>query len=801
MTPTMSDWMPSLEPVLPLLLIGVVAVAIVVLTFWTYRGSTARTRFMRYSLLTLRLLALAIALLIIIRPVWIFREQLRRPGKIVVLLDTSRSMNVKDEEPEGTTRWLAVLKEWDDVKELIQTWEKEYQLRVVPLAFDTIVKEFKTDQNAEGGSTGLLAAVEQALEKNKAADITQGEQLLGIIVLSDGRDNVGRTTVDVLAGKLESSRTKLHTIAMGKPGASDTLFDLAAANIFSSRTARVKDRYVVRGEVQANRALNQDFEVFLLIDGKPAIVAEGAKIGEPVMVRMRARKPSDTLRVEFPACRLPETPGDYRVSIRVKPLQGEASDANNEMSTYVTLSKEGLSVLYIDKYRAWEPKMLQRALKGDPRISLVPTFVGGGSAEWRREVRTQLLTQTFDVFIIGDVPAARFEGGEGEPILELIAKAVTERGAGVLMIGGHDAFAEGGWDRTPLAQLMPITMNQRGQLEGEIGSQRSVKFSVTEDAIQGRLFRFPIQLDSDPERNREWWNKLPPLDGGSRLGSPKQGAAVLAKTEQNEVLLAVQDIGKGRAAALAVDTTWRWVRPGAPHAAGGARPAAMPDQLALSEFAEAHLRFWRQLILWLAKQEEAGQGLNLELASRRVQAGKELAFTVQAREVTPGSTKDMVKPLEGAEYTVKVIKPDKQEETVTVAPLGDAEGKSRGIFWRTDEPGEYTVIASARHGGKDLGTASARFMSQRDDSETLNQAANHTLLEQLSVATGGDFRLHGGLRDVIEKVANDPTNMEEKRYRFPEWQEPNTARQGVMMILFVLCLIAEWVLRRWWGMV
>ena len=44
-----------------------------------------------------------------------------------------------------------------------------------------------------------LHAVEQALEKNKAADITQGEQLLGIIVLSDGRDNVGRTTVDVRA--------------------------------------------------------------------------------------------------------------------------------------------------------------------------------------------------------------------------------------------------------------------------------------------------------------------------------------------------------------------------------------------------------------------------------------------------------------------------------------------------------------------------------------------------------------------------------------------------------------------------
>src|SRR5262245_30867621 len=106
---TMTDWMPTLEPVVPLVLVAVAAVTIVLLTIWTYRGSTARTRTIRYTLLTLRLLALAIAVLILVRPVWIYREQLRRPGKIVVLLDTSRSMNVKDEEPEGATRWLTAL--------------------------------------------------------------------------------------------------------------------------------------------------------------------------------------------------------------------------------------------------------------------------------------------------------------------------------------------------------------------------------------------------------------------------------------------------------------------------------------------------------------------------------------------------------------------------------------------------------------------------------------------------------------------------------------------------------------------
>ncbi|HQR07600.1 MAG TPA: hypothetical protein PLN21_12300 [Gemmatales bacterium] len=802
MMPTLPDWMPGLEPVLPLMVVLGAAVVIIVLTVITYNSSTARSRKLRWSLIALRLLALLVAVFILVRPVWVYKEQLRRPGKIIVLLDSSKSMEVKDAEPEGTTRWLNALKEWDEVKGKIEAWEKDYQLRVMPLAFDTIVREFTPEIKPTGGNTGLLAAIEQVLEKHKAADLSQGEQLLGIIVLSDGRDNIGRPTMDILVGKAEASHCQLHTIALGRPGASDALFDIAALNIFANKTARVKDRFIVRGEIQANRAANQEMEVYLMIDGKVATIAEGDRIGQPVMLRMKPRKPSEVVRVEFPACRLPDTPGDYRLSLFVKPLPNEASEANNEISTYVTLNKDGLSVLYIDKDRAWEPKFLKRALKGDERISLIPTIAGAGTAEWRRDIRNAIKTQNYDVFIIGDVPASRFEspGAEGDDILTLIAKAVKDRGAGLLMIGGHDSFADGGWDRSPLAEVLPVQMNQRGQLEGAIGNQREIKFKITEEALMGDLSAFPVRLDSDKLKNREWWAKLPPLDGGSKVGNRKPGAAVLAESERGEVLLAVMEGFKGRTAALAVDTTWRWVRPGPPHIPlplGAPPPAETP----ISESTEAHLRFWRQLILWLARQEVTGQGLALELASRRVLAGKEMSFTIQAREVTPGSSKDAIKPIEGAEYTVKIIKPNKEEEAITVTPLGDADAKSRGIFWKTDEPGEYTVIASARANGKEVGTAFARFMSTKDDSETLNQASNHTLMEQLAISTGGTFRLHGGLNEIIDKMASDPANIDEKRIRFPEWQDPSNSRQGILLLLFVACILFEWLLRRLNGMV
>ena len=65
-------------------------------------------------------------------------------------------------------------------------------------------------------------------------------------------------------------------------------------------------------------------------------------------------------------------PGEVKVTLKVDPLPGEVSQVNNEISTYVTVTKEGVSVLYVEgKYRAWEPKFIRYALSQDPRIRLV----------------------------------------------------------------------------------------------------------------------------------------------------------------------------------------------------------------------------------------------------------------------------------------------------------------------------------------------------------------------------------------------------------------------------------------------
>src|SRR5262249_46841760 len=169
----------------------------------------------------------------------------------------------------------------------------------------------------------------------------------------------------------------------------------------------------------------------------------------------------------MPAAKLPDQPGERKVSIWCKPIKGELTETNNEVSTYVTLIKEGLSVLYIDKLRAWEPKFLQSALKGDARSTLYgaepPTQENTDIAkQGRKKIYDDLDKNAYDVIILGDVPASRFayQTPEGNAVLELLRKKV-EAGAGFMMIGGHDNFGDGRWDQTVIAPLFPVDLSRK----------------------------------------------------------------------------------------------------------------------------------------------------------------------------------------------------------------------------------------------------------------------------------------------------------------------------------------------------
>src|SRR5690606_30305229 len=86
--------------------------------------------------------------------------------------------------------------------------------------------------------------------------------------------------------------------------------------------------------------------------------------------------------------------------------------------------------------------------------------------------------------------------------------------------------------------------------------------------------------------NQARWADMPGLTSLNLLGAVKPGAVVLAEKPEDdfgdrEPLLVVQRYGKGRSAALATASTWRW-------------------QMRLDADDLRHERFWRQFVRWLA---------------------------------------------------------------------------------------------------------------------------------------------------------------------------------------------------------
>jgi hypothetical protein len=243
------------------------------------------------------------------------------------------------------------------------------------------------------------------------------------------------------------------------------------------------------------------------------------------------------------------------------------------------------------------------------------------------------------VYLLGDLDTSAFKPEE----LASLTLAV-DRGAGLMMIGGLYSFGPGGYAETPLADVLPIEMSR---LERQPLEDAAIRSDLH---LPGPLrMRLPqragppdylVHLAKD---NQALWDKLPPLDGANRLGKLKPAAHLLAQTESGQPLLVAQESGNGRVLAFAGDSTWRWVMHG---------------------HADAHKRFWRQVILWLARKDQSATGdVWLKIDERRHHPGGRVEFAAGARTAQN-------EPIIDADFRAEVLLPDGSRRPATLVRQG-----------------------------------------------------------------------------------------------------------------------------------
>lgn len=722
------------QPVGPTAVALLVGVLVTAMAWWLYRAVDVDRR-RRRILVLLRLLAALVAVLVLFRPALVYTEVRRRSATLYVLVDRSKSMTVAD-APGDVSRWDAVQKALRRAQPLIEDLARVLDVRVVYFDREAYLDEAPPAEEPTGEATAIGDVLRQVGQQG-------GKRVAAIVLFSDGASNSGRVPPLEAAEMLRSLRVPVFTVGVGKSSISALSRDIGLRSIEAGPVVFAGTRMPVTGDLFGVGFPGARVSVSLIMDGQ-SVANEVVRLdGSPVSRRV-------TLET------VPRAEGEHKVGLRAQLLEqgeNEAVTTNNLIETWVTVQGGGIRVLIVDgSPETWEATFLKRSLDSAREIQAV--LVRATSADKLQQALRAVDFENVDVLLVRDVPATWIPNEIQQKIAERV-----DRGMGFALLGGRRSFGPGQWGTSALADLIPVEVHPADpQIE------EPLKLVPTPEG----LVHFVLRVGATDADTRLLWDDMPPLRGASTVGDVKPGARVLATDERNRPLLVAQEVGGGRTLAFAGDTTWQW-------------------HLYSDAGRSVHRRFWRQVVLWLARREDLeGRRAWLELATRRVRAGESL-------EITAGAEDEEGNFITDARYNVTVVDPDGETRDVRLYFQGD---RMRGVFWDTGKAGDYTVRLTVERDGQVLaGPLERRFLAYQEDLELVAPAANLELLSRIAEITGGEFALPEEVNSLFESLRSRDFRLEVRRRSVVRLWD-----RWPVLLLFVALLCSEWYLRKRWGL-
>jgi hypothetical protein len=797
---------------------------VVGLTLWTYRAHAQATRRRVAVILSLRLAALLVVLLTVIRPSVAVRDDPKIPSVLLIGVDMSESMTVPDELGDRS-RIDAVRKVLDRCQSTLDELHAEQNVTVVmygfgPADFDEAVNRYDPAAPAKYNRSDYAAYL------RKTFDRWQGERFLrGHVVIGDGQHN-GDTLPDAEAARWRQTGRSVHTFAVGRTDIPQDARDVAITSVA-----------VTSGAPDGSVYVKTEFALKLLVN---AYGFKGIRV--PVKVEFDAGNGyEEKLTQEGVALtkdrdnevelklNAPDQSGEYkvRVSIPTERTPGDVSPSNNTIETYLTVTKEGMRVLLVNRLN-WENQAIRRALAADPRIDLyqvVRQTDDVAPPQVREDFNFD--TRAYDVIILGDVSAKQIQAID--PTLPAkIAEQVTRKGVGLLMTGGHATFlgtpgrpdATGWRGVREIENILPVDLNAAPPVPDAFFTSPNARYQFV--PTSETFGHYLTRLGANENESKELWRRLNDWDnhsrfvGLSKVGRPIPTATVYAVASDQRTTepvpaapgaagkfapaLVGHQIGvgsRGRVLVLAAYETYLWQRLGQPKTHDGL---------------DLHARFWRQMVRWLAHQEEEADKAYARPEQRRLPVGRKQTVRVGVRG--PGGAE-----VPDARLDVKVyLTGDKGSDAKPVAtPVQrvDPDRGGRVVEYTPAAPGEYQVVVTSpvlkdgkpvldEKGQPKLYEGVGRFLAYPEATdEMLRKAADHDTLRKIAAAGGGQFHRLDELPAFLKELAAQPMETVKPKPKYlPDWRRDRS--KGFLpgwLILFALLLGSEWALRRMWGMV
>lgn len=499
----------ELAPVVPteiLIVLGVLAAILTAAAFAPDAVSVSR----RISLGVLRLLALSVLAVILLRPSSLTTEAFRDRPRVAILVDRSQSFQLRDARLPGEANPVSRARAADHVlSRLRAAWRERGE------DADLSVMEF----GSRPGAPRALDAPEsgpfrhtQGTDIAAAIDAAAREMPGAIILIGDGRATAGRNPVAAAAG----ADAPCFTVAFGRDASDPPATDLSVRALDAPRAATVGASVPVDVRV-AGTGLPQDCVV------RVRLQADGKFAGER-QVRLSG---DGGARVRF--THVPRREGTVRYDAEATADVPEATTENNRATAFVRVRREVLRLVYAEGRLRWDYRFLRQALASIPGVELqtIPAFLKGGEGLRRMDGRWR----EAHVIVLGELPGLdRNHAGQ-------IRDAVAG-GAGLLLVAGAPGYA-GPAALSLWREILPVRADE-WKSEGAT-SVRLVPGAATHPALP-----------------RGFAGTLPNLP--SRIGGGRVTAAgrALLRAEDGAPLLVVGRYGTGRTAVILSGESHVW---------------------------------------------------------------------------------------------------------------------------------------------------------------------------------------------------------------------------------------------------
>ncbi len=733
------------------LLLMLIALLIGVFLYWVYIRPRARLlKRTAAALVALRAALLILMTLLLLRPVIVVSSVIPRSSYVAIVIDNSLSMTLKD-MPGGASRLDAVRQtlltpQSPGQNSFLTRLEEKFKTNLYEFSGTLLNLKSGDDLHGEGRSSDLSGALDETVKRSA------GVPLSAVVIATDGVANVPGDLAATLR-ELRSRDVPVFTVGLGNP-------------------ARPLDAELVRinlpRRVLVGSRVNIEALVSLSGYGATKVLMAVREDGRAIKTEEFNLRGNDTQPIDLEIT--PAKAGTHRYTVEVTPLDGELTVENNKRDLLVEVIEGPARVLYVEGEPRWELGKIRESLRlNEKNVTLVSLQRTGENKFYRQGIANQqeLLggfpgTEeelfAYQGLILGSVEASFFTADQ----LRSIEAFVSRRGGGLLAIGGRLAFDGGKYKGTPVADLLPLT------IDGRTIDVAAAFAPVYKPQLTGAGQRHTItRLNEDHAVSQKTWNDLPMISIAEPLSGVKPGATVLLEARRSGStgapipLLVQQRYGSGQTLAFTATDTWRW-------------------RMRMDSKSNAHETFWRQMLRYLV--------CNSPLQTE-VRAEQDVYTMDDTGRIVADIRDKRFNAVTDALATARVTKPSGEtvEVPLRLTTLNDVNTYT-GEF-KADELGQHGIELVATSSSIGPLTARSSYLVTDLNREFYGTAQNVDLLKRIAAETGGKHYAINEVQSLLDDLTYRSTPYSE-RVTKDLWDMP------INFILIIGLLSAEWFLRK-----